>query len=199
MTVASDLRLGRTCVCHLHVHLVFWSIHPLVFSEDRVEQLRLIFGKVCTDFGGVFREIEGGRGHVRLMVEYPATIALSKLVNSLKGVSSRMLKKRLPDMECFYWEGAFWSPGYFAASFGGPSSDKVTEYIDQNQRADFISHGDAVDSGVCMSDQLVSEGNDVAVEHVKPKIVVLEDGHDIDAAISAAGCWCTCSLVCAVS
>jgi putative transposase len=52
-------------------------------------------------------------------VNYPPKVALSKLVNSLKGVSSRILRKRHPDLVRRYWKGGLWSPSYFAASCGG--------------------------------------------------------------------------------
>lgn len=44
---------------------------------------------VCIDFGAELREFNGEDDHVHLLVHYPPTVAVSKLVNSLKGVSSR--------------------------------------------------------------------------------------------------------------
>ena len=49
-------------------------------------------------------------------VAYPPKVAISKLVNSLKGVSSRRLKQEFPDLARRYCRGALWSPSYFAAS-----------------------------------------------------------------------------------
>jgi putative transposase len=54
-----------------------------------------------------------------------------KLVNSLKGVSSRLLRKHLPDLTAYYWKGVLWSPSYFAASCGGAPIDIVKQYIKQ--------------------------------------------------------------------
>lgn len=42
----------------------------------------------CTDFGAQLIEMDGEDDHVHLLVEYPPKVAVSGLVNSLKGVSS---------------------------------------------------------------------------------------------------------------
>jgi len=65
----------------------------------------------------------------------PPTVRLSKLVNSLKGVSARRLR-----YEFTYWvnqhsmNGHLWSPSYFAASCGGAPLSIIAQYIDQQRR-----------------------------------------------------------------
>ena len=53
-------------------------------------------------------------------------LAVSALVNSLKGVSSRLIRKKL-------WGGALWSPSYFAGRCGGAPIEIVRQYIEQQQ------------------------------------------------------------------
>jgi len=48
-------------------------------------------------------EFNGKADHVHLLIEYPARLALSKIVNSLKGVSSRILRKKYPVFQKEYW------------------------------------------------------------------------------------------------
>jgi putative transposase len=62
--------------------------------------------------------MHGEDHHVHLLVRYPPKVAVSNLVNSLKGVSSRMLIQERPDLASRYWKGVLWSPSYFAASCG---------------------------------------------------------------------------------
>ncbi len=50
--------------------------------------------------------------HVHLLINNPPKAALSSLVNSLKGVSSRLLRKEFPALRKRYWKGVLWSPGY---------------------------------------------------------------------------------------
>jgi putative transposase len=53
--------------------------------------MKEIFSKVCGDFEAELIEIDGEADHVHLLVHYPPKVSVSALVNSLKGVSSRML------------------------------------------------------------------------------------------------------------
>ena len=63
--------------------------------------------------------------------EYPK---ISKLVNSLKGVSSRVLRRQFKQqIEKYYWKGVLWSPSYFAGSCGGAPIDIIKKYI-ENQK-----------------------------------------------------------------
>ncbi|NLJ63274.1 MAG: IS200/IS605 family transposase, partial [Alcaligenaceae bacterium] len=64
-------------------------------------------------------KMDGEDDHVHLLVEYPPKVAVSNIVNSLKGVSSRLLRKERPDIQKRYWKGVLWSPSYFASSCGG--------------------------------------------------------------------------------
>jgi putative transposase len=73
---------------------------------------------------------------VHLLVEYPPTMAISPLVNSLKGVSSRLLRQRRPDIARRYWKGVLWSPSYFAASCGGAPLSIVRQYVEQQRTPD---------------------------------------------------------------
>ena len=93
----TDIRHGRHCVFNLHVHLVFLTKYRRgVFTKAVLNELREIFSDVCTDFEAELVECDGEDDHVYLLVNYPPKVAVSALVNSLKGVSSRMIRKKLP-------------------------------------------------------------------------------------------------------
>jgi putative transposase len=60
-------------------------------------------------------------------------VAIPSLVNSLKGVSSRLLRQHRPDLARRYWKGALWSPSYFTASCGGAALSIVRQSIGQQR------------------------------------------------------------------
>lgn len=135
MSTNQDIRTGRHCVFNMHVSLVFVTKYRRdVLDRDALDHLHGIFAKVCSDFGAELVEVDGGDDHVHLLVTYPPKVAVSTLVNSLKGVSSRLLRKARPDLQSCYFKGMLWSPSYFAASCGGAPIDVIRQYIDQ-QRA----------------------------------------------------------------
>ena len=104
----------------MHVHLVFVTKYRRhVFDADAIQRLRLHFASVCKDFEAQLVEMDGEDDHVHLLVNYPPKVAVSNLVNSLKGVSSRLLRKERPDIADRYWRNMLWSPSYFASSCGG--------------------------------------------------------------------------------
>ena len=129
-----DYRTGRHCVFALHVHLVFVTKYRRdVLSELAIRDLRHIFGKVCRNFEAELIECDGEDDHIHLLVHYPPKVALSRLVNSLKGVSSRLLREHRPEITGRYHKGVLWSPSYFAASCGGAPLSIIRQYV-ENQR-----------------------------------------------------------------
>jgi len=65
------------------------------------------------------------------LVNYQPKFAISTLVNSLKGVSSRLIKKKKhPSIVQALYGNSFWSPSYFASSCGGASL-KIRKYIEK--------------------------------------------------------------------
>ena len=90
-----------------------------MFDGAAIEALRAIFAEVCQDFEATRVVINGEADHVHLLIEYPPKEPVSSLVNSLEGVSSRLLRQLRPDIRKRYWKGVLWSPSYFAASCGG--------------------------------------------------------------------------------
>jgi len=96
--------------------------------------MQLIFDKVCQGFESTLIEFEGECDHVHLLVNYPPKVSLSKLINSLKGVSSRRLRQQFSEIHRYYWKRMLWSPSYFAGSCGGVPLSVVKQYI-QNQKS----------------------------------------------------------------
>jgi len=131
----TDIRHGRHCVFNLHVHLVFVTKYRRgVFTKEVINDLREIFTGVCADFEAELVEFDGEDDHVHLLVNYPPKVAVSALVNSLKGVSSRMIrKKNYPEIKKKLWGAALWSPSYFAGSCGGAPISIIPQYIEQQR------------------------------------------------------------------
>ena len=136
--MSNDLRRGRHVVYNLHVHLVFVAKYRgKVFTKEILDDMRGIFESVCTDFEAQLVEFDGEDDHVHLLVNYPPKVSISKLVNSLKGVSSRMIRqKNYPSIKQKLWGGALWSPSYFAGSCGGAPIEIIRQYIEQQKTPD---------------------------------------------------------------
>lgn len=117
----------------MHVHLVFVTRYRRpVFTKEILEHLRAILKDICSDFEANLVEFNGETDHVHLLVEYPPKVSISKLVNSLKGVSSRLLRKQhYPSIQKALWGKSLWSPSYFAGACGGAPLTVIKQYIEQ--------------------------------------------------------------------
>lgn len=136
MTTQNEYRRGRSVVSALHVHLVFVTKYRRgVFDDPMLARCEKIMRDVCRDFGAQLAEFNGETDHVHVLVEYPPKVAVSGLVNSLKGVSSRRLRQEFTGrVNRASMRGHFWSPSYFAASCGGAPLSIIKQYIDGQKR-----------------------------------------------------------------
>ena len=78
-----------------------------MFTKEVIDDLRVICAGVCADFEAELAELDGEDDPVHLLVNYPPKVALSALVNSLKDVSSRLVRKKHdPSLRNKLWGGA---------------------------------------------------------------------------------------------
>ncbi|MFC9161015.1 IS200/IS605 family transposase [Streptomyces fungicidicus] len=135
MNPENDYRRGRQVVSAMHVHLVFVTKYRRgVFEDEMLTRCEGIMRKVCEDFEAELKEFNGGRDHVHLLVHYPPKVAVSKLVNSLKGVSARRIRQEFTGRSNpAIMHGHLWSPSYFSASCGGAPLAIVRQYIEQQK------------------------------------------------------------------
>jgi putative transposase len=136
MADIEGIRTGRHCVFLMHVHLVFVTkFRHKVFGDRHLARMEQIMRDVCADFEAELVEFNGEHNHVHLLVNHPPKVAVARLVNSLKGVSSRRLRQEFPDLaQHYYRANKLWSGSYFAASVGGAPLSMVKQYIEQQNR-----------------------------------------------------------------
>ena len=131
MNTATPFKTGRHVVFSLHAHLVFVAKYRrCVFTKEMLQCMKSMFHDICQAFECSLEEFDGEADHVHLMIHYPPKVALSKLVNHLKGISSRKLRAQFKqDIQKCLWKGVLWSPSYFVASCGGAHISIIKEYI----------------------------------------------------------------------
>lgn len=125
---------NRHCVYLIYAHLVFvtkyrrkiFNKHMLIYMED-------IFVDICQSLNATLVEFDGEQDHVHLLVSYPPKLAVSTLVNLLKGKSSRLIRKNFPSIKTTLWKGGLWSPSYFVCSCGGAPISVIKQYIQQQK------------------------------------------------------------------
>jgi putative transposase len=132
---STEIRNGKHVVFLLHAHLVFVTKYRKgVFTKSMLDSMRDVFNSVCSDFESSLVKFDGEKDHVHLLVNYPPKVSISKLVNSLKGVSSRILRRDFKrEIGHMLYKGVLWSPSYFAGSCGGAPLETVKSYIQEQK------------------------------------------------------------------
>ena len=103
-----------------------------MFSEPELKLIEQVFYDVAKKMNFEISEINAEKEHLHALIEYPPKLSVSKIVNALKGVSSRkygqagFLKPKNGK--------ALWSPSYFAVSVGGAPIDVLIKYIKGQSR-----------------------------------------------------------------
>ncbi len=141
-------RRGKHSVTLLHTHLVFVTKYrkkrtarsevssdlrteQVIFTLEQVDYLSEVCNQVAKTMDFKILEINGEEEHIHLLIEYPPKLSISQIVNALKGVSSRMLRKKY---NLNSNTKHLWSPSYFAVSCGGAPLEKVKQYINNQQK-----------------------------------------------------------------
>lgn len=113
----------------MHIVLVTKYRKPVITPEI-LKRLKEIFSKLCLSQKCELAEFNGEPDHVHLLVDMAPDISVSKLVNILKTISSREIRREFSEhVNKFYWKSAFWTTAYCALSAGGAPLDILKAYI----------------------------------------------------------------------
>lgn len=127
------LKKGYRNVYDLNIHLVLVTKYrKKVINRAMLTHLHEIFQATCQKWRSTLTDFNGEDNHVHLLVSYPPDVEVSKLVNNLKTVSSRLIRKEFADeVGAVYQKAVFWSGAYFVASCGGVTVAQLKTYVEQ--------------------------------------------------------------------
>ncbi|RCV88763.1 IS200/IS605 family transposase [Vreelandella rituensis] len=131
----TTLRSHPHCVFNLKCHLVLVTAYRReVITSAIMEDLEIHIRRVCemSDVGVL--EFSGETDHVHILLELHPSVMPAKLVNSIKTVTSRRIRKdHWETLKTQLWGERFWSRSYCMLSVGdGANTEIIKRYI-QNQ------------------------------------------------------------------
>ncbi len=123
-------------VYRLHAHVVLVTKYRKGAITDRVRALLIeVTREVCARHGVTVTEADGEHDHLHLLIDYPPTVALSRLIGSIKTNTSRQVRTQgWNEVTEALWGEHFWSPSYFVTSTGGAPLERVAAYV-RDQRS----------------------------------------------------------------
>ncbi|MFZ4800230.1 MAG: IS200/IS605 family transposase [Bacteroidia bacterium] len=130
-----NIRKNRHSVYNLTYHIVLVTKyrHKCITAEILIDLIE-IFRNTLTKMSCLLVEANGESNHVHLLVEMSPHNTPSAIVNSLKTVSSRLIRKGHKDyLKEFYSESYFWEPSYFIVTSGENSLEAIKHYIENQE------------------------------------------------------------------
>lgn len=125
-------RRGKHSVTLLYTHLVFVTKYrKKIFTGNHLHRLEEVLKDTARKMNIKIIEFNGESDHIHALIEYPPKLSISQITNSLKGVSSRYLRKEYAELKQYK---ALWSPSYFAFSSGGCPIETLKKYIQNQQK-----------------------------------------------------------------
>ena len=115
----------------LKAHLVLTTKYRRkAITPSMLARLQEIVQMFCQEQGCEIVEFNGEADHIHLLFTYYPQLTLSKFVNSLKTVTSRLIRKEFAEeVQKIYWKPVFWNGSYFIASCGGVTVETLKKYV----------------------------------------------------------------------
>jgi putative transposase len=94
------------------------------------ERLRELIRQICMQNEVSILKGHVSKDHIHLLVSCSPSLAVSKLVQKLKGASSHKLFEEFAHLRKQYWGQHLWARGYFVATTGTITDEIIKEYIE---------------------------------------------------------------------
>lgn len=118
-----------------------------VLRCDVAIRLRDLIREICKAMDVEILKGHVSKDHVHILISSPPHLSVSKLVQRLKGKTSRKLLSEYRTLSKQFWGRHLWARGYFVASSGNVTDDVIAQYIEmqdkmEQARDDDFSIGD---------------------------------------------------------
>ena len=136
-----EYRTSAHAVFDIKYHFVWITKYRYKILRGRVaERARDLLRQICQARGVVIVRGAVSPDHIHMLVSSPPELAPAKLVQYLKGRSSRRLQDEFAELRKRYWGQHLWARGYFCASVGAVDEETIRKYI-ESQRWDEDDQG----------------------------------------------------------
>ena len=135
-------RSGSSTRSDLKYHLVWVpKYRKRLLTTVRRAYLKYLLERVAAEWDLAIVEMEVMEDHVHLFLEAPPRLSPAQIMNTLKGVTSREMFMKFPELRKILWAGHLWADGYYAATVGDKvTAEVVRRYIREQTQHDLPLH-----------------------------------------------------------
>ena len=124
-------RKGSHSTYDLKYHLVWITKYRRqVLDGPIAERLRYLIREICRASEVEIVKGHIGKDHVHLFVSMPPHVSVSRVMQMIRGKTSRKLLMEYEVLRKKYWGQHMWARGYFAASSGNVTDEVIMRYIE---------------------------------------------------------------------
>jgi len=132
-----EYRKGSHTVYDIKYHIVWVTKYRYkVLSKQISLRLRELIRQGCQTMNITVVQGSIGKDHVHILISCPTQIAPSKIVQYLKGRSSKLIQDEFPELKKKYWGQHLWAVGYFCATVGSVTEETIKKYIENQNDKD---------------------------------------------------------------
>ena len=115
-----------------HRYHVVWSTkyRYKVLQGAMRERIREIIRQACAEMGVHIVKGVLARDHVHMFISVPPHVALSRVMQRIKGRSSRRVQMEFPELRKRCRGRRFWARGYFSTTSGNVTDDTILQYLE---------------------------------------------------------------------
>jgi len=134
----AEYRKGSHTVYDIQYHFVWVTKYRYqVLSGEVAERARELIRQTCMSRDIKILKGHVSKDHIHILVSCPPALSPAKIMQYLKGRSSRMLQDEFPHLKKRYWGQHLWARGYFCATVGVVTDEQIREYIDKHEHEPF--------------------------------------------------------------
>lgn len=111
-----------------HLILVIKYRHEVITDSISYE-LQKMFTAIGENYGISVIEFNHDSDHLHVLFRAKPVSELSKFINSYKSATSRVVKRKYPEVKKKLWKEKFWSNSFYLATTGGVGIDALKEYV----------------------------------------------------------------------
>ena len=132
MTTKYKWDKNKHAVYALHYHLIICvKYRQKAFTTEKIiDRLKQIIEDISTKFDVIIINQETDIDHIHILLKCKPQTELIKYINSLKGVTSRLLRQEFPELKKILCGDHFWSPSYCLITTGQVTLDKLKKYVE---------------------------------------------------------------------
>ena len=129
-----EYRKGSHSLYDLKYHVVFCTKYRYrVLTGVIAQRAKDLIREICSSNDVEIISGSISPDHVHLLISSSPGVSISRIMQYVKGKSSRKLQQEFEVLRKRYWGQHLWARGYFVVTVGNVNSEDIQKYIEEQE------------------------------------------------------------------